>query len=307
MGLFGGLGNILGKVTGVKVQPFKGKVKVGSPMQGLNIGDLLQMGMLAAPGGNLLSIFGKGGLGNLSMGNMLGNTGLQKLFSGGLGKMNTSDFLGLLGGAGGIGGLAGLLGGGGTGGNGQPPGKTGGTSGALNQFESLIQSIMPGAKEEAALLPQLSRDRRMFASQAVNQLSPGAMQSALDRGRAELQGQARRDAAQASLALGQNATGLKSGIQLGAMNNATRQANQNEADVFNPANMAQISSAKLGFLDPSYHTSNLSMGLGGLNDYISLYNNLRASNANYSASKPPSFLEQLLGIAPGIISAFEKK
>ena len=304
MGLFGGLGNILGKVTGVKVQPFKGKVKVGTPLQGINTGDLFTLASLAAPGGNIFSLLGKGGLGNLSTANLLGNSGLSKLFSGDLSKLGLNDMLGMLGGPAGVLGSLGSLGSSGSGGSGT--GGSTGTGAALNQFSTLLNSIMPGAIDEAKALPQLSKDRRMLATQAASRLTPGAAQSSLDRSRAQLMNQARRDATQAQFALGDNATGLNTGIQLGAMNRATMQANQNEADVFNPANMAQMDAQRLSFLDPSLHTSSLSMGLGGLGDYMNMYNGLRSSNAAYNASKPPSFLEQLLGIAPTIYSYYEQ-
>lgn len=277
MGLFGGLGNILGKVSGVRIQPFKGKVGLKTPLQGMNTSDWLTVASLFAPGGNLLKMKG---LGSLSTGNLMKNIGglslasLQKnpallasLLSGGDGKKGIPQM-----------GIPSYL----------------DQSGAIGQYSDLLRALLPGAKQEAGMLGQLSADRSGLARSAAQRLTPGAQQASLDRQRSIMVDQAKRGVRAQELALGPAATGLRGGLELAAYNRANSQANQFQRDAYSPESQALMDERRLGFLDPRYYTTTLDSAMTGLNSLTGMLNQQRQADAAYRQSKPPTFLESIL-------------
>lgn len=283
MGLFGGLGNILGKVSGVRIQPFKGKVGFKTPLQGMNTSDWLTVASLFAPGGNLLKMKG---LGSLSSGNLLSNLGGLSLTS-----LYKNPAL-----------LASLL----SGGNGKKTGQVLGVpqgldqGGAIGQYSELLQSLLPGAKAEAGMLAGLSADRANMARSAAQRLTPGAQQASLDRQRSIMVDQAKRGVRAQELALGPAATGLRGGLELAAYNRANSQANQFQRDAYSPESQALMDERRLGFLDPRYYTTTLDSAMTGLNSLTGTLNQQRQADAAYRQSKPPTFLESILPLLGGM-------
>ena len=292
MSLFGSLGNILGKATGVKIQPFKGKVSVTTPLKDLNTGDLLTGLSLLAPGMDLTKIksFADLGLGNLS--NTFGSLSLSSL-------QKNPVLSGIL-----LSSLGGL-----TGKPAPAPTQTGAglntsIGGALGNYSKLLDLLMPGAMQEAARLPQVSANRATIADRAAAELTPGSMQAGLDMQRSKMLSDAMRGVRAQELALGPAAKGLNSGLTLSAYNRANSAANQAEQQAYSPTNMAAINAARLSLADPSNYTTTLNTSMGGLNNLIALLNNQRSADAVYRQTAPPTFLESilpLLGTAAGNI------
>lgn len=289
----------LGKLTGIKIQPFKGKVKVGAPLQGMNIGDWINTAALFAPGGNLLNL-GKMGLKGLSSGNILGNLGLKDGFQfSDLQKIAGLNPLGLSGDKGFLYNAfaSQLLGG--------PkkraisPSELTGLS-ALSNYSGLLDPLIGISKSELGRLGDVSSERARTATSAYQSLAPGSQQASIDARRAAMLNNARKVANQSELLLGTSAKGLREGLLIDAVNRATEQGNRLQAETYSPERMTERALLQLEALNPNNFMTALPLALSGTQNLAGLLNNQRQADAYARSNKPPSTLEQLLGIAGGL-------
>lgn len=267
--MFGSLGRILGKTTGIKIQPFKGKVKVGAPMQGLNTGDFLTLSSLFLPGGNLANL-GKTQLKDLSLGNVAGNLNINKLLN------NPAIFASALGGS--------------------KAGGTGDNSQSLYNTSSLLKqltALQPGVDADIQSLLKSGDLRRQISTNAVNSLTPSSRQAAIDGEKNRLQSQAMRRVSKAAATLGSKNTGYLEGLKLDAINRATEAGNQLQAGLNEPAAVANAALQQLGLLGEAEATP----ALDKYQQIMSLLMGVDQNRAALRANREPTLLERLLPLA----------
>lgn len=227
--------------------------------------------------GNILS--GKGNLGDiLNLGLFAGTGGLNSLSN--IGKMNTSDFLGL---------LPGLF-------------SSGGSGGGANYIPQNLQD-MAGQISQADLLTLLQRLplRNAALDRAYANLSPSGSRGAATSAAGAIS-RAGTDAGNKNamtLARQGYGSGVQDAARLDARNQATTQGNSLLAAVLGPQGQAQNALAQASVYSPAQL-----QGVG-LNTLLGLQNanaNLRQADANYQNTKPLSPTEQILQVLPGVAS-----
>lgn len=269
-------------MVGVKISP-KG-VKIATPK--ITLGDVATLGSLAAPGMNLLNL---GGLSKLSTANIVKNLGLQGLLRG---KLTPGAIPGLLAGSS-------LLGVNGSNPTTNVP-STPNTSALEAQLASILGSLVPYAGQAANQLGQIMNQRNDLTRIGLRAANPANIQAQLDRQRAQLMAQGRRSALSATSSIPTSSTGLRSGVMLGALNNANMQANQATLDANDPANILARYSSMSSLLDPSIPASILGTSMNGLTSLMSALNANKAANNNRNPSTFETALSLLGQIAPNL-------
>lgn len=259
--------NPLGSIGKAITAPFQGAANIVTGKG--NLGDLLSIASIFAPGGNLTTDFAKYGLKNLGTGSLLGAAGI-----GDISKMNTTD-------------LIRLLGQGQSGSGSQYQYSPGSTSGLAGQVYPL------GLMDLQFALSNTPRRQRATLD-AVDALSPqngaATYQSILDAALRASKGAGEKDAARL------RASGYGGSTQQGAITSATNRAvdHVNDSQILSPDSIAsrnaQIAQLLSGtpFLNTALNAEAQSQGLGIQK---------RAADAAYEASRPPNFLESFAQIA----------
>ena len=279
MGFFDGLfKNPLGTIANTVAAPFKagGNILSGKG----NIGDLFSLGSLFMPGGNFTGDIAKWGTGNFGLSSLLGSQGL-----GDISKWQTKDFASL---------LPMLMQGG---------GQQGGQGGGMNFSGDLAG--MAGNLSQMELLAMLQRYPQMLQAKdrAYNSLSQSGTRATAN----SLGNQAQARGAEAGRANANAlqrqgyASSVSDAAKLQGRNQGTQQANSLLAAIMGPQGQAQNAMAQSQVYSPG------GLSGGGLQSLFGIQNqasNQRQADASYNASKPPSFLETLLGIAPTLASVY---
>lgn len=281
--------NTLGKVTGIRIQPFKGKARVTAPMQGLNIGDALGAASMFAPGG----IAGIGNIGKWSLGNAGANLGLGVLDDVTGSRLN--DWLPMLSGPLGMGALGALQS------QGSAAAQNGLQGSGEQMFAGLTGAIMPTAMYEAQGLAELAPLRRTLLNNALSSLQQGGTQGDIDAFYSRAMGAASQQMQRQLSGLRNVSPSVAEGLRLSAMNQATEARNAYASMMNTPEQQAARAASQLELLTgantmPVYSTAaNMAAQMAGLST------NRALADAQLRANREPSVFERIIGTVPALL------
>jgi len=281
MGFFDGLfKNPLGTIANTVAAPFKagGNILSGKG----NIGDLLSIGSLFMPGGNLTGNFAKMGTSNFGLSSLLGSQGLGGF--GDISKWQTKDFLNFL------------------------PMLTQGGSQQSGGGGSYIPSNLTDMANQISMLDMATLLQRLpQRNAALDRAYQGLSQSGTRATANSLGNQAQARGVEAGKANAGTlqrqgyASSVSDAARLQGRNQGTQQANSLMASIMSPQNLAQNALLQSQVYSPANLQGN---GLQSLLSIQNANNGQRQANANYENTRPNNPLETLLGILPGVAGAY---
>lgn len=269
--------NPLGTVANTVAAPFQ---SAGNILNGKgNIGDLLGIATMFMPGGNFTSDIAKWGTKNIGLSSLVGQSGLSGL--GDMSKWQPKDFAQL---------LPLFL----SGSQGQPnaggfqiPGGLGDMAGKLSEadFMSLLMRLpMRNAALDRAYQGLSESGTRATANSLGNQVQARGAEAGMAN-------------ANSLLSRGYG-SGVADSARLQGRNQGVQQANNISASLLGPQNQAQNALMQSQVYSPG------NLQGGGLNSLLALQNagnSQRIADTQYNASRPPTFLETLLGVGGQVL------